>query len=130
MKRVTGIGGLFFKCKDPAKTKQWYKKHLGFPVDEWGATFGWRDKEEPDQMCYTAWGPFPSDTEYFSPSKKDFMFNYRVENLEALLGILSEEGVEVVGEIEKYDYGKFGWIMDPDGNKIELWEAVDDKLQP
>ena len=92
MKRVTGIGGLFFKCKDPAKTKRWYKEHLGFPVDEWGATFSWRDKEEPDQICSTAWSPFPSNTNYFSPSKKDFMFNYRVENLEALLRVLSEEG--------------------------------------
>ena len=129
MKRVTGIGGLFFKCKDPQKIKDWYKKHLGFPVNEWGATFDCRDKQETDQVSYTVWSPFSADTEYFLPSSKEFMFNYRVENLVKLLEVLREEGVEVVGEIEEFDYGKFGWIMDPEGNKIELWEPVDDKLQ-
>jgi catechol 2,3-dioxygenase-like lactoylglutathione lyase family enzyme len=130
MKRVTGIGGLFFKCKDPEKSKKWYKDRLGLPVDEWGATFGWRDKDEPGKICYTAWSPFPADTSYFDPAKKDFMFNYRIENLEELLKVLADEGVEVVGDIETYEYGKFGWIMDLEGNKIELWEPVDDKLQP
>jgi len=130
MKRVTGIGGIFFKCKDPEKTKSWYKERLGLPVDDWGASFTWRDKDEPDKVCYTAWSPFPADTDYFSPSKKDFMFNYRVENLEEMLKVLAEEGVEIVGKVEEYGYGKFGWIMDPDGNKIELWEPVDKKLQP
>ncbi len=130
MKRVTGIGGLFFKCKDPEKTKEWYKKHLGLPVNEWGATFAWRDNDHPDKDCYTAWSPFPADTKYFGPSQKDFMFNYRVENLEELLKLLAREGVEIVGKIEEYEYGKFGWIMDPEGNKIELWEPQDDKLQP
>jgi catechol 2,3-dioxygenase-like lactoylglutathione lyase family enzyme len=81
MKRVTGIGGLFFKCKDPDKTKQWYGKHLGLSVHEWGASFEWRDKDEPEQVCHTAWSPFPADTDYFGPSTKDFMFNYRVGNL-------------------------------------------------
>ena len=130
MKRVTGIGGLFFKCNDPEKVKQWYKEHLDLPVDDWGASFEWRDKEEPDQVCHTAWSPFPADTDYFGPSQKEFMFNYRVENLQELLKVLAEEGVEIIGEIEEYEYGKFGWIMDPEGNKIELWEPVDDKLQP
>ena len=129
MKRVTGIGGIFFKCKNPEKTKAWYKKHLGLPVDQWGATFKWRDENEPEQVCHTAWSPFPADTRYFDPSEKYFMFNYRVENLELLLSVLEEEGVEIVGEIEEHDYGKFGWIMDPDGNKIELWEPVDGKLR-
>lgn len=128
MKRVTGIGGLFFKCKDPDKVKEWYKNHLGLAVDDWGASFGWRDKDNPDQVCYTAWSPFPGDTEYFNPSKKEFMFNYRVDDLEKLLAVLKDEGVEIVGEIEEYEYGKFGWILDPEGNKIELWEPVDDKL--
>ena len=128
MKRVTGIGGIFFKTRDPEKTKAWYKKHLDLPVDQWGATFGWRDKNDPDRICHTAWSPFPADTTYFSPSEKNFMFNYRVENLELLLTVLEEEGVEIVGELEEHDYGKFGWIMDPDGNKIELWEPVDGKL--
>jgi catechol 2,3-dioxygenase-like lactoylglutathione lyase family enzyme len=127
MKRVTGIGGLFFKSKDPDKTKQWYKKHLGLPVNEWGVHFSWRDMDDPDRIGTTVWSPFPADTTYFAPSGKQFMFNYRVENLEELLRVLAGEGVEIAGEIETYDYGKFGWIMDPDGNKIELWEPVDEK---
>jgi catechol 2,3-dioxygenase-like lactoylglutathione lyase family enzyme len=101
MKRVTGIGGLFFKCKYPEKTKEWYKKHLGLPVSEWGATFAWRDNDHPDKACYKAWSPFPVDTKYFGPSQKDFMFNYRVENLEELLKLLASEGVEIVVDIEE-----------------------------
>lgn len=125
MKRVTGIGGVFFKTNDPDKIKKWYEKHLGFKTDEYGGVFGWRTFEEPERKAYTAWGPFSKDTEYFKPSEKDYMFNYRVENLEELLKVLREEGVEIIGEIEEYDYGKFGWIMDPEGNKIELWEPKD-----
>jgi predicted enzyme related to lactoylglutathione lyase len=128
MKRVTGIGGIFFKCDDPDRITEWYKKHLGIAADEHGATFEWRDSATPDKKCYTAWSPFPKDSGYFTPSEKPFMFNYMVENLEALLKTLREEGVQVVGNIEDYDYGKFGWIMDPEGNKIELWEPVDEKL--
>lgn len=122
-KRVTGIGGLFFKTEDPGKLKEWYKKYLGFNVDDWGCTFWWNDKN--GQAASTQWSPFKNDTTYFSPSKKEYMFNYRVENLEDLIGNLKEEGVTIVGEIESYDYGKFGWILDPDGNKIELWEPID-----
>ena len=121
--RVTGIGGLFFKSTDPKATKEWYRKHLGFPTDDWGCTFWWKDKNGKDSS--TQWSPFPANTEYYHPSEKEFMFNYRVEDLEGLLKILKEEGVTVVGEIEEYDYGKFGWIMDNDGNKIELWEPID-----
>lgn len=124
-KRVTGIGGVFFKTKDPDKIKKWYEKHLGFPYDKYGCSFEWRQKGT-DKPGFTAWGPFEMDTKYYDPSKKDFMFNYRVENLEELLKVLKEEGVQVVGEMESYDYGKFGWIMDPEGNKIELWEPVDE----
>ncbi len=130
MKRVTGIGGLFFKCKDPGKLKEWYDKHLGIESDEYGATFAWRDRDDPEQVGYTAWSLFDESTQYFHPSGKDFMINYRVENLEELLEILRKEGVDVIGEIEVYEYGKFGWIMDPEGNKIELWEPIDDKLVP
>ena len=115
-KRVTGIGGLFFKTTDPKKVKEWYKKHLGFNTDEWGCTFWWKD--ENGKKCSTQWSPFPDDTKYFGPSKKDFMFNYRVENLVELIKVLKLEGVTVVGEIEEYDYGKFGWILDPEGNKF------------
>ena len=122
-KRVTGIGGLFFKTDDPEKLKKWYKTHLDFNVDDWGCTFWWKDKKGNDAS--TQWSPFKSDTNYFSPSKKEFMFNYRVENLKALLAKLKKENVTVIGEIEEYDYGKFGWILDPDGNKIELWEPID-----
>lgn len=123
MKRVTGLGGFFFKSKDPKTTKEWYGKHLGLPVDEYGCTFSWKDKEGKD--CSTHWSPFKEDTTYFQPSKKEFMMNFRVENLIELLKVLKAEGVTIVGEIEEYDYGKFGWILDPEGNKIELWEPVD-----
>ena len=122
--RVTGIGGLFFKTKDPGQTKDWYQKHLGFNTDQWGCTFWWKD--ENGNKASTQWSPFSSDTKYFEPSQKDFMFNYRVENLVELLQILEKEGVTIVGKMEEYDYGKFGWILDGDGNKIELWEPKDD----
>lgn len=122
-KRVTGIGGLFFKTDDPIATKNWYKKHLGFNTDDWGCTFWWKDKD--GNKCSTQWSPFAKDSNYFEPSKKDFMFNYRVENLVELLAALKEEGVTVIDKVEEYEYGKFGWIVDLDGNKIELWEPVD-----
>jgi predicted enzyme related to lactoylglutathione lyase len=122
-KRVTGLGGFFFKTKDPDTTKQWYKDHLGLPVDDYGCTFWWKDTKGND--CSTQWSPFKEDTKYFQPSKKEFMMNFRVENLHELLKVLKEEGVTVVGEVEEYDYGKFGWILDPEGNKIELWEPID-----
>ena len=122
-KRVTGLGGFFFKTDDPDGIKDWYKKHLGIPTDQYGWTFWWKDKDGND--CSTQWSPMKSDTGYFKPSESSFMMNFRVENLVELLKILKEEGVTVVGEIEEYDYGKFGWILDPDGNKLELWEPVD-----
>ncbi|WP_299313121.1 VOC family protein [uncultured Aquimarina sp.] len=123
MKRVTGLGGFFFKTKDPKTTKEWYGKHLGLPVDDYGCTFWWKDEKGND--CSTQWSPFKEDTTYFSPSKKEFMMNFRVENLVELLKVLKEEGVTIVGEIKEYEYGKFGWIVDPEGNKIELWEPID-----
>ncbi|UKJ06650.1 VOC family protein [Solitalea lacus] len=125
MKRVTGIGGIFFKCSDVEKQREWYSKHLGIQSGEYGGTFEWRLKDEPDHVAYTAWSPFKADTDYFSPSEKPFMFNYRVENLIELLKVLKEEGITIVGEVEEYPFGKFGWIMDPEGNKIELWEPND-----
>lgn len=124
MKKVTGLGGIFFKVDDPAKTKEWYQKHLGLKTDEYGATFEWRLTDNPDKKGFTAWSPFKSTTKYFEPSQKEFMINYRVENLEELVKTLKSEGVEVVDEIETYDYGKFVHIMDIDGNKIELWEPL------
>lgn len=126
-KRVTGLGGFFFKSKDPNNLKEWYKARLGIPTDQYGWTFWWKDKDGKD--CSTQWSPFQEDTEYFQPSEKQFMMNFRVENLTELIKVLKEEGVTVVGEIEEYDYGKFGWILDPEGNKIELWEPVDSAFQ-
>jgi predicted enzyme related to lactoylglutathione lyase len=128
MKRVTGLGGVFFKTTDPKKIKVWYGKHLGLPIDDYGASFRWIDPNNQDakEPALTAWSPFAMDTKYFQPSEKSFMFNYRVENLVGLLKVLKEEGVEIVGEMQEYPYGKFGWIMDPDGNKIELWEPKDE----
>lgn len=122
-KRVTGIGGIFFKTKDPKATKEWYKTHLGFNTDDWGCTFWWKD--EQGKKSSTQWSTFSADTTYFEPATKDFMFNYRVENLVELLTALKNEGVTIVGEMQEYEYGKFGWIIDNDGNKIELWEPVD-----
>ncbi len=126
-KRVTGIGGLFFKATNPKESKDWYKKHLDFNTDDWGCTFWWKDKD--GNKCSTQWSPFAKDSDYFAPSKKDFMFNYRVENLVELLKVLKSEGVIIVGEMETYDYGKFGWILDNDGNKIELWEPIDSAFE-
>lgn len=118
--RVTGIGGVFFKSKDPKGIKEWYEKNLS--VGE--ATFQWNDLsiKDPKEPATTVWCPFKHDTDYFAPSTKSFMFNYRVKDLEALISTLRTEGVTVIDSIQSYDYGKFGWIMDPEGNKIELWE--------
>ncbi len=131
-KRVTGICGIFFKSENPQKLKEWYGQHLGFDISEWGTTFQWKDLNDPDAKvpAQTLWSPFSSDTKYFKPSEKPFMFNYRVENLKELLEVLKKEGVQVVGEIEEYPYGRFGWVIDPEGNKIELWEPKDDGLDP
>ncbi|WP_274474771.1 VOC family protein [Mangrovimonas aestuarii] len=126
-KRVTGLGGFFFKTENPDRIKAWYGKHLGLPVDDYGCSFWWRDKDGND--CSTQWSPFKEDTQYFKPSEKQFMMNFRVENLVELLETLKKEGVTIVGEIEEYDYGKFGWILDPEGNKIELWEPKDSAFQ-
>ena len=123
MKRVTGLGGIFFKTEDQKKTKDWYKNHLGLNTDDYGCTFWWKDEE--NKKCATQWSPFKSDTDYFEPSKKEFMINFRVENLVELLNILTKEGVAVIGKMEEYDYGKFAWILDNEGNKIELWEPID-----
>ena len=125
MKRVTGLGGIFFKCKDPNKMKSWYEKHLGFKTDQYGGAFEWRQTAHPEKSGYTAWSPMKDDTKYFEPSDKQFMFNYRVEDLEKLLEVLKTEGIQIVGEIETYEYGKFAHILDLEGNKIELWEPID-----
>ncbi|MCZ6900122.1 MAG: VOC family protein [Bacteroidetes bacterium] len=125
MKKVTGIGGIFFKCQDPDKMKEWYNQQLGLVTDQYGSLFEFRHADDPDQKGYLQWSPFSQDTKYFEPSKKDFMINYRVENLEGLVKELKKNGVTVVDEIEKLEYGKFVHILDPENNKIELWEPVD-----
>lgn len=124
-KRVTGLGGIFFKCQDPQAIRDWYGKHLGLNNDEYGTSFEWRKADRPEERGFTAWSPFPESTKYFEPSKQPFMVNFRVEDLEWLVLKLKEEGVVVVDEIETFEYGKFVHILDPEGNKIELWEADD-----
>ena len=125
MKKVTGIGGIFFKCKDPNKIREWYKTHLGFDTDQYGANFEWREAADSTKKGSTQWSPFADTTTYFEPSTKDFMINYRVENLEALVEQLKNEGVTIVDKIEDSDYGKFVHIIDVEGNKIQLWEPKD-----
>ncbi|MCX2492236.1 VOC family protein [Pedobacter sp. PF22-3] len=125
MKRVTGIGGIFFKCKNPKAINQWYKTHLGFDTTPYGTSFEWRDITDSTKKGLTQWNPFPEDTKYFEPSAKDFMINYRVENLEQLVEVLKKENVTIVDQIETFDYGKFVHILDPEGNKIQLWEPKD-----
>lgn len=122
MKRVTGIGGIFFKAEHPVQLYQWYEKHLGIVREPHGggATFHWREEAGGEGM--TAWSLFPKNTKYFAPSEAPFMINYRVDDLDALLAALKAEGVEIDPKRENYDYGRFAWIMDPEGNRIELWE--------
>ena len=126
-KRVTGIGGFFFKSENPKELVAWYGKYLGLKTDDYGSTFWWKDANGND--CSTQWSPFASDTAYFAPSEKQFMQNFRVDNLELLLQKLSDEGVTIVGDMQTYEYGKFGWILDIEDNKIELWEPIDSIFQ-
>jgi len=130
MKRVIGIGGIFFKSADPEKLAAWYKKHLGFDVQDWGGVSfpeGVGAELQPKRQSYLTWSPFAADTDYFNPSKQPFMINYRVHDLDALLAQLRSEGVEVDEKAEKSEFGYFGWIMDPEGNRIELWEPPEVK---
>src|SRR5659263_86673 len=122
MRRATSLGGIFFKCENPEKIKEWYKNHLGLQTDDYGTSFEWRQTENPDKKGFTIWSPFSDNSDYFEPSEKDFMINLRVENLEELVEMLIGEGIPILGEIKTYPYGKFAHILDPEGNKIELWE--------
>jgi predicted enzyme related to lactoylglutathione lyase len=122
--KVTGIGGIFFFCDNPKETREWYAKNLGLEVNDWGSTFESRDKDRPEQITQLQWSPFKKGSDYFAPSTKEFMINYRVQNIEGLVQKLKENGVTVVDELQTYDYGKFIHIMDAEGNKIELWEPV------
>ena len=123
MKRVTGIGGIFIKTADTKRLREWYQKHLGIDIAEWGGTsFQWTGPHNPSGQGSTAWSLFEASSSYFQPSAAPFMVNYRVENVHALVAELRKEGCQVVGNIEESEFGKFGWVVDPDGNKIELWE--------
>ncbi|MEM9195533.1 MAG: VOC family protein [Myxococcota bacterium] len=130
-KRVTGIGGIFFRAENADELRAWYKKHLGIDVESWGGTaFEWRKKDAPDEVGSTVWSIFKGDSDYFKPSSSRFMINYRVDDLDAVLAALRSEGVEVDDKIEESEFGRFGWVMDPEGHRIELWQppapAVDD----
>ena len=123
MKRVTGIGGVFFKARDPKALGEWYKRHLGMNVEEWGGVaFPWATPDNPGGAGTTVWSPFKEDTGYFAPSEKPFMVNFRVHDLHALIRVLREEGCAVDDKVEEQQFGKFGWVMDPEGNRLELWE--------
>jgi predicted enzyme related to lactoylglutathione lyase len=122
MRRVTGIGGIFFKSRDPKALGAWYKTHLGFDIEQWGgAAFRWK-QDNPEGIGTTIWNPFAGDTKYFAPSAAPFMINYRVEDLHALLAALRAVGVHVDEKVEESEYGRFAWVIDPEGNKLELWE--------
>jgi len=122
MERVQGIGGIFFKAKDKEALAAWYRDHLGIPVESWGgASLRWADQHDADN-AFTVWSPFAADTSYFEPSQSSFMVNFRVKDLDAMLAQLRQAGARVDDRIEDSDFGRFGWVMDPEGNRIELWQ--------
>lgn len=123
MEKVTGIGGIFFKSPDPKAVGNWYREHLGLAVEDWGgAVFQWRDESDPTRPGRTVWSPFKHDTTYFGPGQASFMVNYRVSDLDRMLAQLRALGDRVDEKVEESEFGKFGWVFDPDGNKIELWQ--------
>jgi predicted enzyme related to lactoylglutathione lyase len=123
--KVTGLGGIFFFSDNPEQTRQWYAQNLGLAVNEYGSSFEFRNAHRPEEINYLQWSPFKKGSEYFQPSNKEFMINYRVQHIEALVENLKANGVTILDDIESFDYGKFVHIMDPEGNKIELWDPVD-----
>jgi predicted enzyme related to lactoylglutathione lyase len=124
-RKVTGIGGIFFKCKDPKKMKEWYQQNLGLNTNQYGAVFEWHQGADSTRKGFTNWSPFKETTKYFEPSTRDFMINYRVENIQSLIDGLRQNGVTILDSIETYNYGKFIHILDLEGNKLELWEPND-----
>lgn len=126
MKRVTSIGGVFFKCKNPEAQMDWYATHLGIAMDKYGTSFQWRQADDKEKMGHTAWSAFNDNTDYFGDPSQQFMINYRVENLPALVEQLKKEGVTIVDEIAEFEYGKFIHLLDLEGNRVELWEANDE----
>ncbi len=126
---VTGLGGVFYRSQNPEALKKWYENNLGLPCDQYGYLFAWRQEHDPDKKGFTQLGIFQSDTDYFQPSSKPFMINFRVDDVSLMVEKLKKAGLQVVGEIEEYEYGKFAWVMDPEGHKIELWEPVDNAFE-
>ncbi len=123
--KVTGVGGIFFKSKNTEAIKKWYGENLGLAITPYGSTFEFRNANHPEEINYLSWSPFDHKTDYFEPSKKEFMINYRVQHIEKLVAILKNNGVIIVDKIASFSYGKFIHILDPEGNKIELWEPID-----
>ena len=124
MEQVTGIGGIFFKARDPARMAAWYREHLGIRSEDGHTDFVWREHDQPNRIGRTVWSLFPADTDYFGPASTPFMINYRVSNLERMLEQLRVAGISV-DKVEDHAYGRFAWITDPEGNRIELWEPKD-----
>lgn len=123
MKRVTGIGGIFFHAKDPVALRAWYQRHLGIDVQVWGgAAFTWTDDAGQPTGGTTIWSIGANDSDHFAPGSASFMVNYRVDDLAPLLQALRDEGCNVMEKADDSEYGKFGWVIDPEGNKIELWQ--------
>lgn len=127
MSKVTGFGGVFFKSKSPKDLMAWYQKHLGLEPDNWGGkAFEWREKENAEQVGQTVFNPFKPDTKKFEPSTEPYMFNFRVDDLDGMIAQLRKDGVTIVDDVQDTPYGKFGWCLDPDGRKIELWQPPRD----
>ena len=129
VRKATGIGGIFFKCKNPKLLREWYENNLGLNTNQYGAVFEWRQAIDSTKNGYTQWSPFGEKTTYFEPSAKDFMINYRVENLSRLVEQLKKDGVTITDEIETVEYGKFVHVLDLEGNKAELWEPNDEAYE-
>jgi predicted enzyme related to lactoylglutathione lyase len=123
VKRVTGIGGIFIKSPDPQRLREWYRRHLGIEFEDWGGyAFRWKHEGNPEGAGTTVWSIFDAASNYFAPSTSQVMVNYRVADVKALVAALREEGCQVMDKVDESEFGKFGWVVDPDGNKIELWE--------
>jgi predicted enzyme related to lactoylglutathione lyase len=123
MARITGVGGVFIRSEDPKRLGAWYAEHLGLPLTEWGANFEWKD-EVPAGTGSTAWSSFPKDTKYFGEGEQAVMINYRVDDLDELLKSLEAAGVWIDPKRDDGDFGKFAWIKDCDGNRVELWQPA------
>jgi predicted enzyme related to lactoylglutathione lyase len=126
MEQVTGIGGVFFKAKEPQRMAAWYQQHLGIQANDGSMDFTWREKDHPERIGRTVWAIFPAESDYFGQSSSSLMINYRVANLDRMLKQLRAAGVKIE-KVEDFDYGRFAWIMDPEGNRIELWEPIESK---